>query len=49
MKNDQSESDSETLCGLKSKHLTKKPKEERILETVKRIVSRIQNDKRNYK
>ena len=47
MKNDQSESDSETLCGLKSKHLTKKPKEERILETVNRVISRIQNDKRN--
>ena len=46
MKNDQSESDSGTLCGLKIKHLTKKPKEERILETVNRVISRIQNDKR---
>ena len=26
-----------------------KPKEERILDTVNRIVSRDQNDKRNYK
>ena len=47
MKNDQSESDAGILCGLKSKHLIKKPKEERILETVNRFISRIQNDKRN--
>ena len=47
MKNDQSESDSGTLCGLKSKHPIKKPKEERILKTVNQVISRIQNDKRN--
>jgi hypothetical protein len=38
-----------TLLGLKKRIPTLKPKEERILETVNRIVSRIQHDKRNYK
>ena len=38
-----------TLLGLKKRILTLKPKEERILETVNRIVFRIQNDQRNYK
>ena len=38
-----------TLLGLKKRIPTLKPKEERILETVNRIVSRIQYDKRNYK
>ena len=38
-----------TLLGLKIRIPTIKSKEERILETVNRIVFRIQNDKRNYK
>ena len=38
-----------TLLGLKKRIPTLKPKEERILETVNRIVSRVQHDKRNYK
>ena len=38
-----------TLLGLKKRIPTIKPKEERILETVNRIVSRIQNEQRNYK
>ena len=49
MKNDQSKPDIKTLWGLKSKPLTNKPKEERILDTVNRVISKIQNDKRNYK
>ena len=48
MKNDQQESDSKSLWGLKKKPLTNKPKEERILETVNRVIARIQNDERNY-
>ena len=47
MKNDQSELDAKPLWGLKSKPLTNKPKEERILDTVNRVISRIQNDERN--
>ena len=38
-----------TLLGLKKRTPSPKPKKERILETVNRIVSRIQNDQRNYK
>ena len=38
-----------TLLGLKKRIPTIKSKEERILETVNRIVFRIQYDKRNYK
>ena len=38
-----------TLLGLKKRIPTIKPKEEKILETVNLIVSRIQYDKRNYK
>ena len=49
MKNDQSKPDIKTLLGLKKRTPSPKPKEERILDTVNRIVSRIQNDKRNYK
>ena len=48
MKNNQSEPDTRTLWGLKIKPLSNKPKEERILETVNRIVTRIQNDERKY-
>ena len=47
MTNDQQESDTKTLWGLKMKPLTNKPKEERIMETVNRIIHRIQNDERN--
>ena len=47
MKNDQQEPDTKPLWGLKSKPLTHKPKEERILDTVNRVISRIQNDERN--
>ena len=38
-----------TLLGLKKRIPTIKSKEERILETVNRIVSRIRHDQRNYK
>ena len=47
MKNNQQEPDTRTLWGLKKIPLTNKPKEERILDTVTRIVTRIQNDERN--
>jgi hypothetical protein len=47
MKNDQLEPDAKTLWGLKKTPLTNKPKEERILDMVNRIVTRIQNDERN--
>jgi hypothetical protein len=47
MKINQSKSDIKPLWGLKSKPLTHKPKEERILDTVNRVISRIQNDERN--
>ena len=48
MKNDQQEPDSKSLWGLKKKPPTHKPKEDRILETVNRVISRIQNEERNY-
>ena len=38
-----------TLLGLRKRTPSPKPKKERILETVDRIISRIQNDQRNYK
>jgi len=47
MKNNQSKPDTKSLSGLKSKPLNHKPKEERILDTVNRVISRIQNDERN--
>ena len=47
MKNDQQEPDTKPTWGLKSKPQTHKPKEERILDTVNRVISRIQNDERN--
>ena len=47
MKNDQQELDLKSLWGLKKEPLTNKPKEERILDTVNRMVTRIQNDERN--
>ncbi len=46
MKNNQPEPDTRTLWGLKKEPLTDKPKEKRILETVNRMISRIQNDER---
>ena len=49
MKNEHKTLNDRTLLGLKKRVPTIKPKEERILEAVNRIVSRIQYDKRNYK
>ena len=46
MKNDESGPDKRTLWGLKNVPLTNKPKEEGILETVNRMITRIQNDER---
>ena len=48
MKNNQETLNDRTLLGLKKRIPSPKPKKERILETANRIVSRIQNDKRNY-
>ena len=47
MKNDQQEPEFKSLWGMKKKPLSNKPKEERILEMITRIVARIQNDERN--
>jgi hypothetical protein len=47
MKNNQQEPDTKSLWGLKKIPLTHKPKEERILDTVNRVITRIQNDERN--
>ena len=47
MKNNQQELDTKHLWGLTKIPLTNKPKEERILDTVNRVISRIQNDERN--
>jgi len=47
MKNDQRKPDTRTLWDLKRTPLTDKPKEERILDTVNRVISRIQNDEGN--
>ena len=44
MKNNQHNSNDKTLLGLKKRTLSNKPKEERILETVNRVIHRIQND-----
>ena len=49
MKNNHKTLNDGTLLGLRKRIPSPKPKEERILETVNRIVSRIQNDQRNYK
>ena len=46
MKNDQQEQDTKPLWGLTKRPLSNKPKEERILETVNRVITRIQNDER---
>ena len=48
MNNDQRKPDLKFLWGLKKEPLTDKPKKERILETVNRVISRIQNDKRKH-
>ena len=48
MKNDQQKPELKPLWGLKKKPLSNKPKKKRILETVNRMVSRIQNDERKY-
>ena len=48
MENDQQEPELKPLWGLKKKPPTNKPKEERILETVNRVIARIQNDERYY-
>ena len=48
MNNDQQEPDAKLLWGLKKEPLTNKPKEERILDTLNRIVARIQNDERKH-
>ena len=45
MQKKQQELEVRPLWGLKEKHLTKKPKEERILETVNRMITRIQTEK----
>ena len=47
MKNDQSKPDTKSLWGLTKTPLTNKPKEERILDTVNRLITKIQNDERN--
>ena len=46
MKKDELNPNDKTLLGLKKRTPSNKPKEERILETVNRLVSRIQNDER---
>mgnify|MGYP000252812626 FL=1 len=46
MKNDQQEPDTKPLWGLTKKPLTNKSKEKRILETIDRMITRIQNDER---
>ena len=45
MKNQQPETEFKPLWGLKEKPLTDKPKEERILETVNRMITRVQTTK----
>jgi len=46
MKIDQQEPDLKPLWGLKKRTPFNKPKEERIMETVNRVIHRIQNDER---
>ena len=47
MKSDQQEPDTKPLWGLKKIPLADVPKVERILDTVNRVITRIQNDERN--
>ena len=46
MKNDQSKPDTKPPWGLTKRPLTNKSKEQRILETINRMIARIQNDER---
>jgi len=46
MKKDQQKPNDKTLLGLKKRTPSNKPRKERILETVNRMVSLIQNDER---
>ena len=46
MNNDQQKPDTKTLWGLKMKLLSNKPKEERIMETVNRMIYQIQSEQR---
>ena len=46
MKNDQQKPELKPLWGLTKKPRTNKPKEQQILETVNRMITRIQNDER---
>ena len=48
MKNDQQNPNDNILFGLQKRTPSNKPKEKRILETVNRVITRIQNDERNY-
>ena len=48
MENQQQEPEVRPLCGLKKVPHTANPKEKRILETVNRVITRIQNAERNY-
>ena len=45
MKKDQLNSNDKTLLGLKKRTPSNKPKEERIVETVNRMITRIQTTK----
>ena len=47
MKNYQQEPELKPLWGLTKRPITNKSKEKRILETVNRVITRIQNDERN--
>ena len=49
MKNDQQEPEFKSLWSMNKKPLSNKPKEERILEMITRIVAGIQNDERNWR
>ena len=46
MKKDQQNPNDKTLLGLKKRTPSNKPKEERIMETVNRMIHQIQNDER---
>ena len=48
MKNHQSEPNAKMLWGMKKIPLTDSSKEERMLDTVNRVISNITNDERNY-
>ena len=48
MKNDQQKPELKPLWGLTKKPLSNKSKENRILEMVNRMITRIQNDERKY-